>query len=980
MTGLRHRSLVRRLLLGFTVVLLSIWLAILSWDLAEMTPTQKMDAQRELAGTAHRILAVVQAISDQPDAIPAVVAKMEKLHHIFYIHSWGQHTPKLQTQVWKGADLLYTSVGTSLRSKPVSAEDQRPAGDGWLTGIATDPKTGITVRMDAEFIGQWTILGFSSVGYYFNPLLFSLPLLLLPAWLIIRVGLRPLNSIGSEIEARSGVNLSPLCASPYAELSPLVRSVNRLMERLTERLEREQEFLVDAAHEIKTPLAIIQINADSLCAMDPLSNPDAKTLIQEAIEGLRQGVDRASHTVQQLVTLSRSGIDPNKIVLQPINFIELLRHHFTLAMHIAAPRNIQLFLHAPERCMLSMHRESMASVIDNLLSNAVKYSPNYGHIDVSVAIDGQYIRLTVADQGPGVAHELRKKVFERFYRLPDQDTLGSGLGLAIAARAAANNSGTIHLEAGSEGVGCAAIATFFIDSEQDSGNSHGSAVPKNRHGFLPLLSWVQLCKEKIQGIRHRSLFRRMLLGFMTVVTGIWLGYLGWNLMVDTKTVKIVGMQGELQRTSQRIGVVMQALADRPDKIAPVVKKIEELHYVFYKQRGWYTPPLQTQIWKGGALFYATAGPRLPPTLASAGPSHQPMKSGWISWIETDPQTGITVRMASELVADWFFDRASIGYFLKPLLFCLPILLILAWLIIQYGLRPLNIIVKEIENRSASNLSPLTASPYAELSPLVNSVNRLMERLTQRLEREQEFLVDAANELQAPLASIQNNLHSLNNAHHPELRRQAADGLRHDVTQATRTVHQLLAFSRAGSDRAKGGLQAINLIELLRGRLALAMQVAMQRGIRIALYSPDSCMLPLHRESMVSLIDNVIDNAVRYSPGKAKISVSVGIDKQYVQLTVTDKGPGIAPELREKVFERFYRHSGPGQETCNGLGLAIAARSATRNFGTIHLETGKDGVGLTVVVIIPINGDGSNNFESTPSNNKRSNGNKSSHET
>jgi signal transduction histidine kinase len=943
MTSIPNRSLVRRLLLGFTVVLLGVWFGIVSWDLAEMKPIQKKDMQRELRGTAYRVLAVVHPISDHPEEIPAIVKRMEALHQIFFVHSWARRAPLLQTQVWKNGKLLYAS--NNLNVPPTIASlspENQPIKDGWISSIAVDPQTGITVRMATEFISQWAVIGFTSIGYYFNPLLFSLPLLLLPAWLIIRVGLRPLNTIVSEIESRSGSDLSPLAQSPYVELSPVIGSVNGLMEMLTDRLEREQEFLIDAAHEIKTPLAIIQINSEAL--IDTVS----PHLIREAIDGLRHGVERATHTMGQLLTLSRSDSDPRAGDAQATDLIMLLRDRVALAMQIAAPRKIEIAMQVPESCILPLHRESMASLIDNLINNAMKYSPDNSRIAVSVTVDARSVRLTVIDQGPGIAPELRRKVFERFYRLPDQDIAGSGLGLAIAARAATRNFGTIDLETGTGGIGLAAIVSFSIGAGSETNGTRGAPASRNRQRFSPLQAWRQFREEKLKSLRNKSLFRRMLMGFMAVVAGMWLGYLGWSVY-DAKTVKVLSMQGDLKRSAQRMLVIMDALAERPREIPPVVKKMEKLHYAFYEERGWYSPPLQTQIWKGNTLFYVSTDPRLPPTPRSVGPYQQPIEEGWISCIETDPKTGVTVRMATVLVADWFWSSASIGYFLKPLLICFPLLALMAWLIIRLGLRPLYNIVAEIKDRSASNLSALAPSPYAELSPLVNSVNRLMERLTQRLEREQEFLVDAAQELQSPLATIRSNLALLlNDTHHPLPLEQAAHGLRHGVTRAAHTVHQLLALSRSGSDRDKGDFLQMDLVELLRDRLALSMQAAIPRGIRIALYSPENCMLPMHRESMVSLIDNLISNAVKCSPEKSKISVSVNILAQCVQLIVVDKGMGIAPEFRNKVFERFYRLPGHDEEG-SGLGLSIAERAAVRNFGTIRLKTGRNGIGLAVIV-------------------------------
>lgn len=449
------------------------------------------------------------------------------------------------------------------------------------------------------------------------------------------------------------------------------------------------------------------------------------------------------------------------------------------------------------------------------------------------------------------------------------------------------------------------------------------------------------------------MFRRLLVGFTAVVLALWLCNLALDIY-DTKTAKRKDMQRELQATALRILVVMQTLSDRPNEVQGVVRKMEKLHYALYSQLGWYVPALQTQVWKNGELVYHSPDAGLPPTMLSAGPDAQPLEDGWVAWVERDPETGTTVRMATEVIGEWLLQVSSIGYYLEPLLFSLPLLLIPAWFIIRVGLRPLKTIVGEIEERSATDLSPLAPSPYLELSPLVSSVNRLMERLTERLEREQEFLLDAAHELKTPLSIIQINAESLNNSRNPQRLLEAANGLHEGVNRATHTVHQLLALARSGPDRDSTELQEMDLVELVSDRLALAVQIANARGIELELLAPDTCMLPLHRESMASLIDNLVSNAIKYSPTGSRIMVTVSDqadvadDCNAARLTIADQGPGIPPELHKKVFERFFRLPGQDQPG-SGLGLAIAERAAVRNNAKIHFENAANGPGLVVAV-------------------------------
>ena len=441
-------------------VMLSIWLGTLAWDIYE-SKTYKEDTEQDTKFLTQQILVFSQTIAERPAEISRMIRKIEDQRKVHFKER-NLYAPRLLIQVWKGRDIVYASspeLGIAL--PPRETLEQTPQ-DNWASWTEADTASGITVRIAQEITGKWAFT-ISSVGYYLLPLLYSFPFLLLPAWFIIKIGLRPLETIVTEIEGRNATDLSPLAESPYKELATLVNSINRLMERLTERLEREQEFLLDAAHELKTPLAIIQINADSLAA-----NRDPKRM-QEANYGLHQGVTRATHTVHQLLALARSGGDRDNAELQPMNLVELVGDRLALAAPLALQRAIEMEMLAPDACVLPLHRESMASLVDNLISNAVKYSPDKGHIVVCVTARADGARLTVTDQGPGIPPELRKKVFERFFRLPGQDQAGSGLGLAIAERAAMRNNARIHLDTGPAGTGLTVLVDFLRNGPETQG-------------------------------------------------------------------------------------------------------------------------------------------------------------------------------------------------------------------------------------------------------------------------------------------------------------------------------------------------------------------------------------------------------------------------------------------------------------------------------------------------------------------------------
>ncbi|MES2898333.1 MAG: ATP-binding protein [Pseudomonadota bacterium] len=457
------RSLFLRLLLGFAIVMLVIWLGVLAWIVGE---TRTIGARVETAlikTVARQILAGVRPLAQDPGQAKLAIARIEQLQNAFFQEIGAHGSPPFQVQLWNREALVYGSTGLPL-TEPGPAERGRAmrlqvgGGDGWSSW--TESEGGTTVRVVQQRV---TGAGFSeaNTGFYLLPVLVSFPFLLIPAWFVIRRGLQPLTTIVGEIEQRSPSDLAPLAPSSFKELAPLVTSVNRLMQRLTDRLNREHEFLLDAAHELKTPLAIIQINADSLTQSD---DPARR---QEAGRGLGQGVARATHTVHQLLAFARSGADHEEALVSVLDLSELLSTRIALQVQLAVERNIELELAAPPACLLPLHRESVTALVDNLLDNAIKYSPEGGRVAVELVAEADLAVLRVSDQGPGIAPEFRQKVFERFFRMPDLEQSGSGLGLSIVERAAARNSAAVRLEDNAGGTGLVVEVRFASGAALD---------------------------------------------------------------------------------------------------------------------------------------------------------------------------------------------------------------------------------------------------------------------------------------------------------------------------------------------------------------------------------------------------------------------------------------------------------------------------------------------------------------------------------
>jgi len=430
------RSLFLRFFLASAATMVAVWLGVLLWEAYVVQARFEQVQAAETKGWTRQILASVGNRHLDTGELRATIERIEAARDRLFTDT-GFFKPRWQLQVWRDGALVY------------GADDALPSADAhWSVWTERDAASGVTVRLAQEFVIAWTF-ALAGSSHQFAPLLYCFPFLLLTTWLTIRYGMRPLNAISAQIRQRSAADLSPLPVPTHGELAPLVQSTNELMERLGHRLRREQEFLGDAAHQLKTPLAIVQSNAELLV--------DAKepALATAARDGLREGVADAVHVVHQLLALARSETQGDADPLDTLDLAELVRKRLALAVGMALPRNIELEFDAPECVPARVRRASMTALVDNLVSNAIKYSPDGGRVEVALRMTGQGILLEVADEGPGITPALRAKVFERFFRVPDQEQGGSGLGLAIVERAAASNLASVRLADGPRGRGLA---------------------------------------------------------------------------------------------------------------------------------------------------------------------------------------------------------------------------------------------------------------------------------------------------------------------------------------------------------------------------------------------------------------------------------------------------------------------------------------------------------------------------------------------
>lgn len=296
-------------------------------------------------------------------------------------------------------------------------------------------------------------------------------------------------------------------------------------------------------------------------------------------------------------------------------------------------------------------------------------------------------------------------------------------------------------------------------------------------------------------------------------------------------------------------------------------------------------------------------------------------------------------------------RGILANIVIPQLLLTLIALGVVWYGVKQGLRPLERLRRDVLDRRRDDLSRLDGSKApAEVWPLIDAVNDLLERLKQVMAVQKRFLADAAHQLRTPFAGLKTQAELALRADEVALKQHALERMLTSTRHGTRLVNQLLALTR----NEPGGEHTDRFAPLDLHQLAQEVSLnwvpmALEKNIDLGFEGTgEAVMVEGDASGLQELLNNLIDNAIRYTPAGGHITVGVGLTQQRAVLCVEDNGPGIAAEHRERVFERFYRILGSG-ESGSGLGLAIVAEIARRHGAKLELGDGRDGAGTRICV-------------------------------
>jgi two-component system, OmpR family, sensor histidine kinase QseC len=290
--------------------------------------------------------------------------------------------------------------------------------------------------------------------------------------------------------------------------------------------------------------------------------------------------------------------------------------------------------------------------------------------------------------------------------------------------------------------------------------------------------------------------------------------------------------------------------------------------------------------------------------------------------------------------------------LDKLLLALPLVLLPVGVALWTGLAPLRRLIQALAARDPQDLQPLGMSPpHRELRPLAEAFERLLGQLRRKLERERRFVQEAAHELRTPLAAVTTQAHVLARSDAPEDRQRAEAAMVQMLQRASHLSQQLLDLAVLDDEVRPAPSRAVDLVPLLEQTLANASETAAARGLELSLDAPETLTAVVSLAAWQSVLHNLLDNALRYVPAGGHIEVTLKEDDTGLVLRVADDGSGLAPEWRERAFDRFWR--APDQQVSgSGLGLAIVQQAARRLGGQVSVEDGLAGRGIAFVLCLP----------------------------
>ncbi|MEN8219831.1 MAG: ATP-binding protein [Pseudomonadota bacterium] len=439
-----------------------------------------------------------------------------------------------------------------------------------------------------------------------------------------------------------------------------------------------------------------------------------------------------------------------------------------------------------------------------------------------------------------------------------------------------------------------------------------------------------------------SIRNRLLLLLLSVICSVWC-IITWRVHVNTQHEVEELFDANLAQSARiLLGLIKHEIEEEKAKGKSEVITLGEF---LFRHRYEHKLAFLVRANDGHILVRSATAPQFNRDLASLSDYWADGYLWRVFTLQADQyivQTGERYDIRDELISEIMYSTLSI------LLMALPLLALLIWISVGSSFKPLQQVATDIASRTPEQLQPLDIDKIPlEIKVLVKALNSLFTRLTHAFENERRFTADAAHELRTPLAGLKTQAQVAQRATTSQQREQALQQILIGVDRATHLVAQLLTLARMDATETMP-TSPVDLHELVSQVIIDLTPQALEKSIDLGLEkTATACITPGNQEALYLMLRNLIDNAIRYTPAGGQVTVFLD-NPQASRLTllINDTGPGIPPEQREHIFERFYR--GENQNILgSGLGLSIAQKVAQLHQVEIQLNEVPNGRGLCV---------------------------------
>jgi two-component system sensor histidine kinase QseC len=428
------RSLQIRLTLSVLAVVVVFWLGALglSWYEARHDLEELLDAHLEQAAALLMLQAPPVGAEPQVPVVPPTtlpryteIAAIQVFDHgrLVLRSDNAPPAPMFELPPGRDAGFAFVTIG----------------GVEWRVYSVHDPAVSRRVLVGERLKSRTDILD-ALLHSGAIPMLLALPLLAIAVWSAVRQAIAPMRRMDALLRERRPQALDPIALDDLPpELAPLLGALNGLLGRIQTLIDTERRFTADAAHELRTPIAAIRVQAQvALGEAD-----DARR--RHALTSTIAGCDRAARLVEQLLTLSRLEATA-ALPLGTVDLSALVEGIVAELAPLAEARQQRIELHAPAACAVRGDSTLLSVLVRNLVDNAIRYSPPNATIEFAVTVAAERVHLALDDSGPGISDADLQRLGERFFRVIGSGQSGSGLGWSIARRAAEAHGATLRVQ------------------------------------------------------------------------------------------------------------------------------------------------------------------------------------------------------------------------------------------------------------------------------------------------------------------------------------------------------------------------------------------------------------------------------------------------------------------------------------------------------------------------------------------------------